>query len=31
MPDPRMDDSFARLIKNDRFIKQSHQLMQSGQ
>jgi hypothetical protein len=21
MPDPRMDDSFARLMKNDRFIR----------
>ena len=31
MPDPRTDDSFTRLMKNDRFVKVVTSLMQSGQ
>jgi tetratricopeptide (TPR) repeat protein len=31
MPDPRTDDSFARLMKNDRFSKAVTVLMQAGQ
>jgi tetratricopeptide (TPR) repeat protein len=31
MPDPRTDDSFTRLMKNDRFVKAVASLVQSGQ
>jgi hypothetical protein len=31
MPDPRMDDSFTRFMKNDRFVKTVASLVQSGQ